>query len=62
MEILRGIYIKIFRNYSPVNCVAFSPNREYLASGSNDNTVGIWRVSRRKRIKLLLVTLREYEM
>ena len=33
--------------------VVFSPNGEYLASGSGDNTIGVWRVSSGERIKTL---------
>ena len=33
--------------------VVFSPNGEYLASGSRDNTIGVWRVSSGERIKTL---------
>ena len=36
-----------------VNSVVFSPNREYLASGSRDKTIGVWRVSSGERIKTL---------
>ena len=34
--------------------VVFSPNGEYLASGSSDCTIGVWRVSSGERIKTLL--------
>ena len=33
--------------------VVFSPNGEYLASGSGENTIGVWRVSSGERIKTL---------
>ena len=33
--------------------VVFSPNGEYLASGSWDKTIGVWRVSSGERIKTL---------
>ena len=33
--------------------VVFSPNGEYLASGSGDKTIGVWRVSSGERIKTL---------
>ena len=33
--------------------VVFSPNGEYLASGSSDCTIGVWRVSSGERIKTL---------
>ena len=36
-----------------VNSLAFSPNGEYLASGSDDNTIGIWNVSSAKHIYTL---------
>ena len=36
-----------------VYSVVFSPNGEYLASGSADNTIGVWRVSSGERIKTL---------
>ena len=38
-----------------VKTVVFSPNGEYLASGSYDNTIGIWRVSNGERVKTLRV-------
>ena len=31
----------------------FSKNGEYLASGSEDWTIGVWRVSSGKRIKII---------
>ena len=33
--------------------VVFSPNGEYLVSGSVDNTIEVWRVSSGERIKTL---------
>ena len=33
--------------------VVFSADGEYLASGSGDNTIGVWRVSSGERIKTL---------
>ena len=33
--------------------VVFSPNGEYLASGSGDNTIGVWKVSSGEQIKTL---------
>ena len=35
------------------NSVVFSPNGEYLASGFEDNTIRVWRVSSGERIKTL---------
>ena len=36
-----------------ITSLVFSPNGEYLASGSGDHTIGLWRVSNGKRIKTL---------
>ena len=36
-----------------VKSVVFSADGEYLASGSEDKTIGVWRVSSGKRIKTL---------
>ena len=33
--------------------MAFSPNGEYLTSGSSDDTICIWRVSSGERVKIL---------
>ena len=44
---------KLTGNYSGIKSVVFSPNGEYLASGSDDGTIGVWRVSTGERIKTL---------
>ena len=36
-----------------VNSVVFSPIGEYLASGSMDKTIGVWRISSGECIKTL---------
>ena len=47
---------KLTEHSSGVKSIVFSPNGEYLASGSLDKTIGVWRVSSGERIK----TLTEY--
>ena len=49
-----GERIKTLTGHSGgVKSVVFSPNGEYLASGSFDKTIGVWRVSSGERIKTL---------
>ena len=49
-----GERIKTLTGHSNyVFSVVFSPNGEYLASGSSDYTIGVWRVSSGERIKTL---------
>ena len=36
---------KLTDHSKAVKSVAFSPNGELLASGSDDNTIGVWRIS-----------------
>ena len=45
---------KLTGHSNGVKSVVFSPNGEYLASGSWDKTIGVWRVSSGERIKTLL--------
>ena len=45
---------KLTGHSDTVGSVVFSPNRKYLASGSTDNTIGVWRVSSGERIKTLI--------
>ena len=44
---------KLTDHSSVVRSVVSSPNGEYLASGSKDKTIGVWRVSSGERIKTL---------
>ena len=44
---------KLTGHSSLINSVVFSADGEYLASGSSDNTIGVWRVSSGERIKTL---------
>ena len=49
-----GERIKTLIGHSlPVYSISYSPNGEYLASGSGDCTIGVWRVSSGERIKTL---------
>ena len=50
---------KLTGHSSVVRSVVFSPNGEYLASGSLDKTIGVWRVSSGERIKTLTGHSRE---
>ena len=44
---------KLTGNSSGIRKVVFSPNGEYLASGFDDGTIGVWRVSSGECIKTL---------
>ena len=44
---------KLTGHSDSVYSVVFSADGEYLASGSRDNTIGVWRVSSGERIKTL---------
>ena len=44
---------KLTGHSSSVYSVVFSPNGEYLVSGSWDKTIGVWRVSSGELIKTL---------
>ena len=41
-------------HYSPVCSIIFYPNGKYLASGSSNKTIGLWRVSSGKLIKTFI--------
>ena len=43
--------LTVYNNY--VRNVVFSPNGEYLASGYDNNTIGVWRISSGERINTL---------
>ena len=43
--------LTVYNNY--VRNVVFSPNGEYLASGYDNNTIGVWRVLSGERINTL---------
>ena len=44
---------KLTEHSQPVPSLTFSPNREYLMSDSDDNTIEVWKVSSGERIKTL---------
>ena len=49
-----GERIKTLTGHSSyVNSVVFSPDGDFLASGSKDMTIGVWRVSSGESIKIL---------
>ena len=47
------LLIRLTGHTSPVRSVVFSPNGDYLASGSEDYTIVVWRVSSGERITTL---------
>ena len=53
MESLSMCSLFKLTGHSYVYSVVFSADGEYLASGSDDKTIGVWRVSSGERIKTL---------
>ena len=52
LSVSSGELIKLFRgNGDTINSLAFSPNGEYLVSGSEEKTIVVWRVSSGEQIK-----------
>ena len=51
---MKGELVKTLTGHSSsIESVVFSPKGEYLASGSFDSTIGVWRVSSGELIKTL---------
>ncbi len=43
-------YPDLLGHTSDINCIAFSPDGKYLASGSWDNTIKLWSVAEQKEV------------
>ena len=45
--------VRLYGHSRYVKSVVFSPNGEFLASGSYDGTIGVWEISSGECIKIL---------
>ena len=50
--LLKSPYMRVY-SYKRLQCAAFHPNNNYIATGSQDKTVRMWSVNDAKSVRLL---------